>query len=139
MASTSLATLNSQKSSVLSGISNSEEAIRGLNADLERLEEAASDLTELIGEVADINKEMMNKEINEQIWKGKEKEGFDHHYDYYKDEAKTYKSNVENVKDEIDKVIESTKNSIQGRQTGLENLETILVQLENDIEKARKE
>src|SRR5690625_5704286 len=82
---------------------------------------------------------MMNKEINEQIWKGKEKEGFDHHYDYYKDEAKTYKSNVENVKDEIDKVIESTKNSIQGRQTGLENLETILVQLENDIEKARKE
>lgn len=139
MASTSLATLNSQKSSVLSGISNSEEAIRGLNADLERLEEAASDLTELIGEVADINKEMMNKEINEQIWKGKEKEGFDHHYDYYKDEAKTYKSNVENVKDEIDKVIESTKNSIQGRQAGLENLEIILVQLENDIEKARKE
>src|SRR5690625_3712084 len=109
MASTSLATLNSQKSSVLSGISNSEEAIRGLNADLERLEEAASDLTELISELADINEKMMNKEINEQIWKGKEKEGFDHHYEYYKNEAKTYKSNVEKVKDEIDKVIERTK------------------------------
>src|SRR5690625_7772782 len=87
MASTSLATLNSQKSSVLSGISNAEEAIRGLNADLERLEEAASQLTDSIAEIEEVNQKLNNKEINEQIWKGKEKDGFDHHYNYYHDRS----------------------------------------------------
>ncbi len=139
MASTDLATLTGQKSSVLSGISNAEEAIRGLNADLERLKEAASQLTESIAEVEEVNQKANNKEINEQIWKGKEKDGFDHHYNYYLDEAKKYKDNVEKVKEEIDQAIESTKSSIHGRQAGLDNLETILSRLENDIEKARKE
>ena len=139
MATTDLATLTGQKSSVLSGISNAEEAIRGLNADLERLEEAASQLTDSIAEIEEVNQKLNNKEINEQIWKGKEKDGFDHHYNYYHDEAKQYKSNVEKVKDEIDQAIESTKSSIQGRQAGLDNLEAILSRLESDIEKARKE
>lgn len=138
-AGTSLSSLRKQRDSVLIGINDVESTIFGLNVDLERLEKATNRLSDYMDELEGLNKRIANREIDEQIWRGKEKEAYQHDYDYYHQEAKAYMKQVKDAKDEIDKAIVNMKSSIQGRQTGLDTLNSTLDRLNADIRLARED
>ncbi|MFD1361467.1 YwqH-like family protein [Lentibacillus salinarum] len=134
-----LSQLQSQKSTVLRGIANSESKISGLEDKISRLQQASSQLATSISELETIKGSIDGLTIDAGRWKGKEENSFEENYSSYKDSVKRFVSKTEGAKDTIDQDIKRYEADKAAYSTGLSNLEDTLNSLETQISQEQKE
>lgn len=130
--------LRRQRSTVVSGMSNSRQQISVLSDKITRLQTASSNLQSSISELETSKSSVDSLSIDNNRWKGTKEGKFSNRYSSYQDSVGDYVQKVNDAKDGIDEEIRRTEQSKAGYITGLSNLESTLSSLDNQIRHAER-
>src|SRR5699024_1166195 len=138
MSKPSLDLLYSRRRTVYAGMDNVKADIANLEDKISRLQEASNSLESSIVELEDIESTYEGLEVDENKWKGEEKDTCFEQYETYVESIKECTTETEDVKDDIDAEIQRAETSLATAQIGLSNLESTLDSLNEDISKAEE-
>lgn len=130
--------LRRQRSTVVSGMSNSRQQISVLSDKITRLQTAFSNLQSSIFELESSKSSIDSLSIDNNRWKGTKENKFNGRYSTYQASVRNYVQKVNDAKDGIDDEIRRTEQSKAGYITGLNTLESTLNSLDNQIRLAER-
>lgn len=139
MSSSTLSSLNAQRTTVLAGMDGARLQIAELEEKIAKLKKASGKLAKSISVLQSTKGSIDSLEIDEDSWKGEKENKFEERYSEYKKSVKEYISKTEDAQEAIQddiKRYESLKTSLT---TGLHNLEITLDSLNSQIASAEKE
>lgn len=134
--SVDVALLKKQRSTVISGMSNSRQQISILSDKISRLQAASSNLQSSIAELETSKNNINNLSIDNSKWEGSKENKFSNHYSDYRTSVRNYLQSVNDAKEGIDEEIRRLEQSKAGYMKGLGNLESTLNSLNNQISRA---